>query len=150
MKRIFALLIVIASLFSFASCGISDDPTEVKNLLKDNGYKVHMFNSEDELEEVEWVLGEIDVSFRGIDSVIISATEDGEYPIAIAFCDSKDSAKAIEKDLEYLLQDDDMLEMIVEEMEDAGFEVSSASNYIIERSGSVVCIGHKNTVEIIK
>ncbi len=152
MKRICALLLVLATLFAFASCGISDDPSEIKALLKENNYDVLVLNSKKEFEDydVKEILDFLDISFDGIDTLVIAMTrEDDDKPIAVAFCEDKESAKAIEKELVYLLEDDEMTDEIFEEIFDETAD-ADVNDYEIFRSGTVVCIGHKDTVKIIK
>ena len=153
MKKLVALLLVICSLFCFASCGISDDPSEVKDKLEEEGYECIIADSKREFEnyDVDEIFDFLGISMSGVEAVLVAMKKStDDKPIVVIFCEKNKQAKNIEKDIEEFIEDDDSdeAEEALEWLEEFG--IDDFDDLQLKRSGNVVALGHKDAIKIIK
>ncbi len=149
MKRIFALVLTLCTVFALASCRISKDPEDLKDKLKEEKYDVTIIDSKSEFDEnnVEALLDKFDIDSDGIETIVFAQTKkNSDKPVIVFYCEETKDAKSIEKDLEAFLEDDDLWDDC---MDYFNWDFSTKKTEI-KRQGKIVAIGHEDTMKIIK
>ena len=137
MKKILAILILVATMLCIVSCGISDDPKELKKILKEEDYEVTTTTKSADIKA--WVkAADIDAD---VAALVTGYNEDGDT-IMVVICEDSKSAKEV---VEYL---EDQLDEFEEQIEEYELDVD-IDDYKVGAKGKVAYFGNKDAIKAI-
>ena len=143
MKKIIAIFILVATMLCIVSCGISDDPKELKKMLKEEDYEVKTITKSSEVKA--WVkAADVDAD---VTAVVTGYNEDGDTVMVIVCEDSK-SAKEVAEYLEEYLDEakEEFEDLDEEELEKLDVDLD---DYKVGTSGKVAYLGNKAAIKAI-
>ena len=142
MNKFLTTVISLATLgcvaFGATACGMSDDPEEVGENLKKNGYSVYVEDDADDIGDyfiifdLDADLDDIDLAIRGVHPV------NKDKMIFMVFCEDEDTAEDLYEQAESLFDEWCILLDWDEE------------EYSIGVSGKVAYVGHEDAIEAAK
>lgn len=143
MKKILAIILMIATMLCIVSCGISDDPKEIKTALEDEDYEVKVIKKSAEVKA--WVkAADVDAD---VTAVVTGYNEDGDT-VMVIICEDNKSAKEVAEYLEEYLDEakEEFEDLDEEELEELDVDLD---DYKVGTSGKVAYLGNKDAIKAI-